>query len=140
MSNLEQTLIDYSLGLLSPKDSEDIESLIAKDKQVAELFSGVQESFCLLGNSTKTAKVNEDLKTRVLEICEAPNQEAMELPADLLTMAPPLPTNRYTGGGGSVELGDLGKSDLKDKINRLYESMLELRNLVSGTSAAQKET
>ena len=136
MPDLEQTLIDFSLGLLSREDSEAVESLVAKDKQVAELFSGVQESFCLLGNSTKTAKVNEDLKARVLEICETPNQEAMELPADLLTMAPPLPNNRYTGGGGSVDLGDLGKSDLKDKINRLYESMLELRNLVSGTSAA----
>ena len=45
MPDLEQTLIDFSLGLLSREDSEAVESLVAKDKQVAELFSGVQESF-----------------------------------------------------------------------------------------------
>ncbi len=136
MPDLEQILIDYSLGLLSQEDSEQIESLINKDKKVSDLFAGVQDSLSLIGDSVELAKVNEDLKTRVLEICAVPNQEAMELPAELLTMAPPLPNNRYTGGGGSVDLGDLGKSDLKDKINRLYEGMLELRDLVSGTSAA----
>ena len=136
MSNLEQILIDYSLGLLSPKDSKDIESLIADDKKVEVLFSGVQESLCLLGSSTKPAKVNDDLKARVLEVCESPKQEVLELPSELLKITPSLPNNRYNGGGGSVDLGDLGKSDLKDKISRLYEGMLELRDLVSGTSAA----
>jgi len=136
MSNLEQTLIDYSLGLLSPKDSENIESLIADDKKVAVLFSGVQESLCLLGSSTKPAKVNDDLKARVLEVCETPKQEVLELPSEFFNIAPSLPNNRYNGGGGSVDLGDLGKSDLKDKISRLYEGMLVLRDLVSGTSAA----
>ena len=136
MSDLEQKLIDYSLGLLSPKKSKEVESLLADDKKAAVLYSGIQETLCVLGNSTKPTKVSDDLRARVLEVCATSNQKLMELPPKLSNIAPSLPSNRYNGGGGSVDLGDLGKSDLKDKISRLYEGMLELRDLVSGTSAA----
>ncbi|MBT5717103.1 MAG: hypothetical protein HOI70_09330 [Opitutae bacterium] len=136
MLELEQKLIDYSLGILSSKESREVESLIAKDKQVAKLFSGVQDSFCLLGNSARTTKVSDDLKSRVMEICESPKKKSLGFLDKLLPVSPYLPNSRYAGGGGSVDLSDLGNGDLKDKINRLYESMLVLRSLVSGTSSA----
>jgi hypothetical protein len=138
MPDLEQSLIDYSLGLLKRKDSEEVETLIAKDKQVAKQFSVVQDSLCLMGTSARHAKPNDDLKARVMEICKSPKPEITPHPLELLNLAPALPIKRYIGGGVSVDLGDLGKSDLKDRVNRLYEGMLELRDLVCGTSAASE--
>ncbi|MBU61366.1 MAG: hypothetical protein CMI26_02545 [Opitutae bacterium] len=136
MLDLEQSLIDYSLGLLTRKDSEKIESLIAKDHQVAKQFSIVQDSLSLMGTSARHAKPNDDLKARVMEICESPKSEKTLTPPELRNITPSLPSKRYVGGGGSVGLGDLGKNVLKDKVNRLYEGMLELKDLVCGTSAA----
>ena len=138
MPNLEQALIDYALGLLSKKDSDEIESKIASDKGVATLYSEVQESLCYLGTAAKSKRTSDDLRSRILEVCESSNLSLRTIVSENMPIVPALPKSRYTGGGGSVQLSDLGKNDLKDRINRLYEGMLELKDLVSGTSAASE--
>tara|TARA_Y100000588_G_scaffold7697_2_gene8922 strand:+ start:1193 stop:2431 length:1239 start_codon:yes stop_codon:yes gene_type:complete len=138
MPNLEQKLIDYALGLLSKEDSVGIQTLITNDDQAAKLYTEVQESLNLLGNSAKPSQPSADLKSRVLEVCNFHTETLNLLPIENLPVAPPLPNVRYSGGGGTVDLNDLGKSGLRDRIHRLYEGMVELKELVSGTSSASE--
>ena len=96
MPNLEQKLIDYALGLLSKADSVGIQTLITNDDQAAKLYTEVQESLNLLGNSAKPSQPSADLKSRVLEVCNFPTETLNLLPIENLPVAPPLPNVRYS--------------------------------------------
>tara|TARA_Y100001934_G_scaffold283608_1_gene404757 strand:+ start:105 stop:1316 length:1212 start_codon:yes stop_codon:yes gene_type:complete len=135
MSDLEQQAIDYSLGILPKNEADLFEAMLGNTPEVQSAYAKAQDSLSLVGLTSSPQAVSPDFRDRVLEA----SQRSQEIPRlNFLKDLNPaqLEGQRYNGGGGSVDLGDLRKLDFKDQINRLYEGLLLLTPLISGSSAA----
>lgn len=139
MESLRQQALDYTLGLLPKEESLLFEALLEKDEEAQRLVSEVQDDFASLSLTSTPSRLAPEVRNRIMENCLPPlnlevfleSEEMRRLRSNFTSCS-----ERYTGGGGSVDLGDLKEVSLKDGIIRGYESLIELLPLVAGDSRA----
>ncbi len=139
MDSLKQQAQDYALGTLPKDDAILFEALLEKDEDARRYLIEAQEDFANMSMLAPFSDAGENLRSRVLESCQPKKDFNPFLDTDEINRLRDnysAPDVRYTGGGGSVDLSDVGESKTQDNLFRAYESLIELFPLVSGDSAA----
>ena len=139
MDSLKQQAQDYALGTLPKDDAILFEALLEKDEDARMHLIEAQEDFANLSMLAPLSDAGENLRSRVLESCQPKKDFNPFLDSDEINRLRDnysTPDVRYTGGGGSVDLSDVGESKTQDNLFRAYESLIDLFPLVSGDSAA----
>ena len=141
MDNLKQTALDYTLGVLPKEDSLLFEALLEHDDEAKTSLVTAQEDCANLSLIAEPASLGNEVRSRVMEYTKPrinldPILESREI--ETLRENFSAFSHRYQGGGGSVDLNDLGSIALRDDIRRNYESLIELFPLVAGDSHAAR--
>lgn len=139
MDSLKQQAQDYALGTLPKDDAILFEALLDKDEDARRHLIEAQEDFANMSMLAPFSDAGENLRSRVLESCQPKKDFNPFLDTDEINRLRDnytAPDVRYIGGGGSVDLSDVGESKAQDNLHRAYESLIELFPLVSGDSAA----
>ena len=139
MDSLEQKAIDYSLGILPKEDSKLFEALLEKDEDALRALKNAREDLSLVGLSSKSSRLSEDMRSRILDLSKSEQtvvSEPDEKTLQAIRKSIEQPSQRYNGGGGSVDLSDISESRFQDTIKFLYEKMLLLSPLIAGDSEA----
>ena len=139
MESLKQQAQDYALGTLPKEDAILFEALLEKDEQARKCLIEAQEDCANLSLSVPHSDAGDDLRTRVMESCQPKKDFNPFLETDEINRLRDnytTPSQRYLGGGASVDMGDVGEQKLQDDLFHVYESLIELFPLVSGDSVA----
>ena len=139
MQSLKQQALDYTLGVLPKEESLLFEALIEEDEEAQNVLSEALDDFASLSLTAKPSTLGNEVRKRVIENCQPKinldpflGSKEIETLRDTFSSIP----DRYTGGGGSVDLSDLKSSAMKDDILFNYENLIRLLPLVSGNSRA----
>lgn len=139
MESLKQQAQDYALGTLPKEEAILFEALLEKDEQARKCLIEAQEDCANLSLSVPHSDAGVDLRLRVMESCQPKKDFNPFLETDEINRLRDnysTPSERYLGGGASVDLGDIGGQKLQDDLFQVYESLINLFPLVSGDSAA----
>lgn len=139
MQSLKQQALDYTLGVLPKEESLLFEALIEEDEEAQNVLTEALDDFASLSLTAKPSKLGHEVRKRVVEHCQPKiNLDPFLGSKEIETLRDTFSsfTDRYTGGGGSVDMSDLKNSVLKDDIVSNYENLIRLLPLVSGDSRA----
>ena len=139
LDSLKQQALDYSLGVLPKEESLLFEALLEQDDDARHWLAEAQEDCAKLSLTAPSRELGEEVRTRVMEHCQKPIdlgpflacEEIQRLRDNFHAFQ-----NRYSGGGGAVDLSDVRFSKLKDEVEGNYENLLNLFPLVAGDSRA----
>ena len=139
MDALKQQALDYTLGILPKDESLLFEALLEEDEEVQRLLTEAQDDFAKLSLTAPPSTLGAEVRKRIMDHCHPPLDldpflDSLEI--DRLRENFSVSDNRYSGGGGSVDLSDLNKIPVKDGIVKSYESLLEIMPMVAGDSKA----
>ncbi len=139
MGDYHQLALDYLLGELEEQEHEMFSRHTSLDPTAMAALKAAQEDLAILGKMAPPAQPNNDLRNRILDLCQPRltrhgysflEQLSQELKAS------PSPGQRYSGGGAMVDLGDIRSDPHRDFLLRTYETFLALWPHVSGASPA----
>ncbi len=139
MQSLKQQALDYTLGVLPKEESLLFEALIEEDEEAQNVLTEALDDFASLSLTAKPSKLGHEVRKRVVEHCQPKiNLDPFLGSKEIETLRDTFSSfsDRYTGGGGSVDMSDLKNSVLKDDIVSNYENLIRLLPLVSGDSRA----
>ena len=139
MQSLKQQALDYTLGVLPKEESLLFEALIEEDEEAQNVLTEALDDFASLSLTAKPSKLGHEVRKRVVEHCQPKiNLDPFLGSKEIETLRDTFSsfTDRYTGGGGSVDMSDLKNPVLKDDIVSNYENLIRLLPLVSGDSRA----
>ena len=115
------------------------EALIEEDEEAQNVLTEALDDFASLSLTAKPSKLGHEVRKRVVEHCQPKiNLDPFLGSKEIETLRDTFSsfTDRYTGGGGSVDMSDLKNPVLKDDIVSNYENLIRLLPLVSGDSRA----
>ena len=139
MQSLKQQALDYTLGVLPKEESLLFEALIEEDEEAQSVLTEALDDFASLSLTAKPSKLGHEVRKRVVEHCQPKiNLDPFLGSKEIETLRDTFSSfsERYTGGGGSVDMSDLKNSVIKDDILSNYENLIRLLPLVSGDSRA----
>ncbi len=139
MQSLKQQALDYTLGVLPKEESLLFEALIEEDEEAQNVLTEALDDFASLSLTAKPSKLGHEVRKRVIEHSQPKiNLDPFLGSKEIETLRDTFSSfsDRYTGGGGSVDMSDLKNSVIKDDILSNYENLIRLLPLVSGDSRA----
>ena len=101
MDSLEQKAIDYSLGILPKEDSKLFEALLEKDEDALRALKNAREDLSLVGLSSKSSRLSEDMRSRILDLSKSEQtvvSEPDEKTLQAIRKSIEQPSQRYNGG------------------------------------------
>ena len=139
MESLKQQALDYTLGVLPKDESLLFEAMLEQDEEAQHFLTEALDDFANLSLVSKPSVLGQEVRKRVMEHCQPKADLSKFLNChEIQTLRNSFTskTDRYSGGGGSVDLSDLKNPILKDDLCKNYESLIKLLPLVSGDSRA----
>lgn len=139
MQSLKQQALDYTLGVLPKEESLLFEALIEEDEEAQNVLTEALDDFASLSLTAKPSILGHEVRKRVIEHSQPKiNLDPFLGSKEIETLRDTFSSfsDRYTGGGGSVDMSDLKNSAMKDDILSNYENLIRLLPLVSGNSRA----
>ena len=139
MDTIKQQALDYTLGVLPKEESILFEALLEQDEEAHKSLVEAQEDCARLSLTAPPSKLSEEVRSRIIEQTHPPlNMEPFLGTIEMECLRENFSAfeNRYSGGGGAVDLSDISLSALKDEVAVSYENLLKIMPLVSGNSEA----
>ena len=142
MSEYHQQALDYLLGELDANEATMFERLTRQDPSALEALQSAREDLSLLGQTPEPAPPNDDLRNRILGLCQPRMQgHGFTFVSKLADKIRPESTpatmeHRYDGGGNMVDLSDVKSQPHRDFLLQTYETFHTLWPHVTGASPA----
>ena len=119
METLKQQALDYTLGVLPKDESLLFEAMLETDEDAQKLLIEAQEDCANLSMTANPKTLGNEVRSRVMEHCEPrmdfnPFHESNDMTRlrDNFSFS----GDRYRGGGGSVDIGDILNLNSKTKF------------------------
>ena len=139
METLKQQALDYTLGVLPKDESLLFEAMLETDEDAQKLLIEAQEDCANLSMTANPKTLGNEVRSRVMEHCEPRMDFNPFLESNDMTRLRDnfsFSGDRYRGGGGSVDIGDIIEPKLKDEVRFNYENLIDIFPLLSGNSKA----
>jgi hypothetical protein len=134
-----QQAIDYLTGSMPDEQLFAYELKLKSDDSARLLVEQLTDDWSSLALLSRPSHPDSDLRKRTLLLTQkqedlSPLLESPELAR--LRDNYSSPSQRYSGGNATVDLGDINDTKAKDIISRAYENLLSILPMVSGDSSA----
>ena len=139
METERQQAIDYLMGSLSEEERTAYEALLVTDEPTQKLVSEISDDWSSLALLPKPVPPDSDLRRRTLLLTQEPEDLSRFLESPELNRLRDnysKPGQRYLGGEGTVDLGEIKNNTIKDSLQRTYEYLLNVLPMVRGDSPA----
>ena len=139
MDKLRQQALDYSLGILPKEESILFEASLEVDEDARKFLIEAGEDCANLSLVAPPSRLSDELKNRVMENSEPKRDFNPFLESKIINRLRDnysAPDERYTGGGGSSKLTEIGVAGTEDRLEAIYLDLIALFALVGGNSAA----
>ena len=110
MQSLKQQALDYTLGVLPKDESLLFEALIEEDEEAQNVLTEALDDFASLSLTAKPSILGHEVRKRVIEHSQPKiNLDPFLGSKEIETLRDTFSSfsDRYTGGGGSVDMSDL---------------------------------
>ena len=115
------------------------ESLLESDESTRQLVSEISDDWSSLALLSRPTRPDSDLRRRTLLLTQEPEDLSRFLESPELNRLRDnysKPGQRYLGGEGTVDLGEIKNMAIKDSLLRTYEHLLDILPMVRGDSPA----
>jgi hypothetical protein len=139
LDKLRQQALDYSLGILPKEESILFEASLEVDEDARKFLIEAGEDCANLSLVAPPSRLSDELKNRVMENSEPKRDFNLFLESKIINRLRDnysAPDERYTGGGGSSKLTEIGVAGTEDRLEAIYLDLIALFALVGGNSAA----
>ena len=115
------------------------ETLLESDESGRQIVSEVSDDWSSLALLSRSTPPDSDLRRRTLLLTQEPEDLSRFLESPELNRLRDnysKPGQRYLGGEGTVDLGEIKNIAIKDSLRRTYEHLLDILPIVCGDSPA----